>query len=429
MYLSPAGVFLSWIRGLTSLVIVLGALGMLLVWFASLPISIPEQLTSEGQPGAIRQSQSDRGLIVDRSGGLTRSPLQRLVAWRPGFDRSTALVTTAVLLLIWSFSGHYAPPARFFLRKAEPIPKLTPGTVQLLVRPDGAEIHMETRGPENAPIVILIHGWSLNSDQWVFLLREWGEQFRVVTWDLAGLGKSTASRHRNFSLETMAGDLEAVIEACEPGPVVLVGHSIGGMILLTFSRLFPKLLGTRVSKMILVHTTYTNPLRTMAMTKLFTTLQKPVVEPLLYLQIWISPLAWILNWMGYWNGTLHISASQTGFMGRERWSELDYIASFYPHGSPAIVARGALEMLKFDETDVLRKIDIPVLIVCADQDPITLCKASELMAAQILNSRLLILKPARHFGFVEHKTDFARKTAEFIWEKTTNSAGINDSNG
>ena len=42
----------------------------------------------------------------------------------------------------------------------------------------------------------------------------------------------------------------------------LLGHSIGGMIVLTFCRQFPKALGTTVNSLTLVHTTYTNPLRT-----------------------------------------------------------------------------------------------------------------------------------------------------------------------
>jgi pimeloyl-ACP methyl ester carboxylesterase len=69
-----------------------------------------------------------------------------------------------------------------------------------------------------------------------------------------------------------------------------LGHSIGGMITLTFCRLFPQALGGKVRAIALVQTTYTNPVRTTTMAVLFTALERPVIVPLLHLTIWLSPL-------------------------------------------------------------------------------------------------------------------------------------------
>jgi hypothetical protein len=65
-------------------------------------------------------------------------------------------------------------------------------------------------------------------------------------------------------------------------------YSIGGMITLTFCRLFPKALGDGVRAIALVQTTYTNPVRTTNMAGLLTALERPIIVPLLHLTIWLS---------------------------------------------------------------------------------------------------------------------------------------------
>jgi pimeloyl-ACP methyl ester carboxylesterase len=238
----------------------------------------------------------------------------------------------------------------------------------------------------------------------------------LVVWDLPGLGLSTLSKNRVFTLEEMARDLSAVIDQAGPGPVVLAGHSIGGMTILTFCRLFPHFLGTKVSKLILIHTTYVNPLQTMSMSGLYLALQKPLIEPLLYLQIWLSPLVWLMNLLSYWNGSVHSSAARSGFAGTEPRSQLDFIARFYPLDSPSVVARGGLAMLSYDATATLPTIKIPVLVIGGEQDPVTSIQASQRIATDISTARLSTLNPAKHYGLIEHHTEFARQTRHFCLE-------------
>src|SRR5206468_10043276 len=107
-------------------------------------------------------------------------------------------------------------------------------------------------------------------------------------------------------------------------PAVLVGHSIGGMITLTYCKLFPEALGSRVAGLVLAHTSYTNPVRTTQMAALYTALEKPVLIPLLYLTIALWPLAWLMNWMSYLNGSAHQSTHKTSFSGNETRGQLDF---------------------------------------------------------------------------------------------------------
>ncbi len=64
---------------------------------------------------------------------------------------------------------------------------------------------------------------------------------------LTGLGRSTRSGNGLYSLERHARDLAAVLDATVDDTTVLVGHSLGGMIVLMFCRLCPERLGRQVS--------------------------------------------------------------------------------------------------------------------------------------------------------------------------------------
>ncbi len=122
--------------------------------------------------------------------------------------------------------------------------------------------------------------------------------------------------------ENLSRDLEAVLGLTSDRPAILLGHSIGGMITLTFCRLFPEALRARVRAIALVQTTYTNPVRTTKMASLFTALERPVIVPLLHLTIWLSPLVWLSNWMSYLNGSAFLSTKSSGFAGPKLGSHL-----------------------------------------------------------------------------------------------------------
>src|SRR6185312_9471626 len=111
--------------------------------------------------------------------------------------------------------------------------------------------------------------------------------------------------NNDYSMERFATDLRAIVEWTAAPRIVLVGHSIGGMILQTYARLFPT--DSSVAGLALVHTTYKNPLRTTKHGALYSAIEKPVIVPLLYLTILFSPLAWLMNVLSYLNGSAHRS--------------------------------------------------------------------------------------------------------------------------
>jgi pimeloyl-ACP methyl ester carboxylesterase len=260
---------------------------------------------------------------------------------------------------------------------------------------------------------VLTHGWGANSTEWYYLKQQLTDRFRLIVWDLPGLGLSTRPANNDYSLTNLAHDLDAVLGLAGDKPALLLGHSIGGMIILTFCQLFPAALGKRVAGLVLVHTTYTNPVRTTRLAGLTTALERPVIVPLLHLTIWLSPLVWLMNWLSYLNGTAHLLTKAGGFAGTETWDQVEFISGFQPHAPPTVLARGMFGMLGYDATATLPTINVPTLVVPGDRDASCAPQASERIHQDIPASQLVPLAPAKHMGLIEHNQRFAELVREF----------------
>jgi pimeloyl-ACP methyl ester carboxylesterase len=188
---------------------------------------------------------------------------------------------------------------------------------------------------------------------------------------------------------------------------------MGGMINLTFCRLFPEHLGSRVAGLILVDTTYTNPVKTCIFSNLVRKLQKPLLEPVLYLTILLSPIFWLMTWLSYFNGSLYISVELSGFTGTETRGQLNFAGLLSALGSPGVLARGTLSMLKFDETQTLATINVPVLVMCGASDIATKPVASDRMAAELSYSQRVTIKPGGHMALMEQNQQFAEAVSAF----------------
>ncbi|MDN0193796.1 alpha/beta hydrolase [Streptomyces sp. S.PNR 29] len=118
-------------------------------------------------------------------------------------------------------SGPYAPPVA--------ARELT------AVSADGARLHVEVHGPDDAPAVVLAHGWACSTAFWAAQIRDLAADHRVVAYDQRGHGRSPASP--TCSAEALADDLEAVLDAAlAPGEqAVVAGHSMGGMAVMAAS--------------------------------------------------------------------------------------------------------------------------------------------------------------------------------------------------
>ncbi|HAZ02922.1 MAG: hypothetical protein A2W90_09520 [Bacteroidetes bacterium GWF2_42_66] len=94
-------------------------------------------------------------------------------------------------------------------------------------------------GPDNAPVIILIHGFPLNKSMWTNQVEALIENYRVVAYDVRGHGKSV-SGDEDFSIELFVSDLLGIMDVLKIDKAVLCGLSMGGYIALNAIENYPK---------------------------------------------------------------------------------------------------------------------------------------------------------------------------------------------
>ena len=322
-------------------------------------------------------------------------------------------LAAGITIIAWSVLG--VPVMHLigagFRREDDPAPERT-GQQQWVETSDGTRLNVEIYGNPAGPVLVFTHGWSLDSTEWFYVKRQLADTCRIVVWDLPGLGRSHGSSDGNYSLEKMAGDLSAVVNAVAPSEsVLLVGHSIGGMITQTYCRVFATEAQQRVAGLVLVHTTYQNPVTTALGAPLLQALQ-PLIAMLNYVSIPLAPLVWLSNWQSYLNGSLHIASRISSFAGGQTWGQIDYASRLCTAAWPAVVARGNLAMLEFNERETLPRIEIPTLVIGGQHDRLTKMSASQFIEQQIPHG-LLVKVDAGHLGLWERHDEVCGAIAEF----------------
>lgn len=133
------------------------------------------------------------------------------------------------------------------------------GTAAQVTTDDGLRLNAMVVERDTAPAdgltVILVHGYALAATTWHYQLRDLGDVARLVAYDQRGHGDSDRGHNSGYTVERLARDLATVIEALAPsGPIVLVGHSMGGMTVMGLAEQHPEWFGDRIIGVALVAT-------------------------------------------------------------------------------------------------------------------------------------------------------------------------------
>ena len=97
---------------------------------------------------------------------------------------------------------------------------------------DGTMLHAEAFGPDDAPTLVLAHGWTENLSYWTYQIVDLSKRgLRIVAYDLRGHGESDPAAGDDYSIARFGEDLEAVLATCVPEGrrAMVVGHSLGAM--------------------------------------------------------------------------------------------------------------------------------------------------------------------------------------------------------
>jgi pimeloyl-ACP methyl ester carboxylesterase len=259
---------------------------------------------------------------------------------------------------------------------------LSQGTVK---SKDGVEIRYQVEG-SGSPAIVFVHGWSCDRSYWRKQIDHFKRAHRVVAVDLAGHGESAAGR-KDWTMSAFGADVQAVLEALDLRGVVLVGHSMGGQVILEAARLSPD----RVAALVPVDTLEDVDGR-------FTSEE---------LDQFLAPLR-----ADFRAGT---EGFVRGFFTKFSDPDLvDRIASDMA-SAPSEIALSALENLfEYDEEAALAAVQLPIRLINADLWP------TDLEAARRHNSEieLAVMPRSGHFLMAEDPEEFNRLLARAVSELT-----------
>lgn len=273
----------------------------------------------------------------------------------------------------------------------------------VVITPDGVPLAVREVGPVDAPVtMVFVHGFCLRMGAFYFqrtrLAEKWGHRVRMVFYDQRGHGRSGEADPETYTLTQLGQDLECVLtEAAPRGAIVLVGHSMGGMTVLSHARQYPEQYGRMIVGAALISSAAEGVTRS----PLGEILKNPAVEALRFTarsapklthrgrNVSRSLIAPVLRAASY--SDLHVSRS------------LDAFSQCMMNGTPIATLVGFLRALEVhDETAGLwTLLRVPTLIACGDHDLITPDEYSRKMAASLPRSELVIVTGASHLALLD----------------------------
>ena len=277
----------------------------------------------------------------------------------------------------------------------------------VVTTPDGVPLAVREVGPVDAPVtVVFVHGFCLRMGAFHFqrmrLGERWGPSVRMVFYDQRGHGRSGDGAPETYTLTQLGKDLEAVLKVVAPrGVIVLVGHSMGGMTVLSHARQYPDLYGRRIVGAALISTAAEGVTRS----PLGEILKNPALEALRFTARSAPKLM---------HRGRNVSRSLIGpvlraasFSDLQVSRSLDAFSQRMMNGTPIPTLVGFLHALEVhDETAGLwTLLQIPTLIACGDHDLITPDEYSRKMAASLPQSELVIVTGASHLALLEKPDD------------------------
>jgi pimeloyl-ACP methyl ester carboxylesterase len=288
----------------------------------------------------------------------------------------------------------------------EPFGELHGRSVGPLESFDGTRLHVEVVDGDG-PTIVLAHGFSLDSTVWHYQIRDLPPSFRLVLYDHRGHGQSEKARRGDWSLDALARDLEVVIRTHGgPGPVALVGHSMGGMSALRFAGLFPELIGSRVAALALVNTTSADVMGGMLpgaarrFAAGFQMIQEGAVRAL------ASNAGRVDRLRGRTRDLAYLSVRYAGLGPKALPSVVEFNDRILSRTPTDVWAKLLPALLSLDVSDVLDVLDVPTLVVAGTHDKLTPPGAAERIAAAIKGSELVVIRDAGHMSFLERPQSF-----------------------
>jgi pimeloyl-ACP methyl ester carboxylesterase len=261
--------------------------------------------------------------------------------------------------------------------------------MQILVHDD---VRIDVKiGGDGDDAVVLLHGFPLTNELWSAQIAALSSTHRVVAPDLRGMGKSSVV-DGPYLMETLAGDIAAVLDALSIERATLVGHSLGGYVALAFARMYSE----RIARLALVCSRVEADSRERAKQRYALADDAEASDSIdAMLEVVIPPLF----------------AQENYREGAEIVEKIRKIAQSNTPRGLAAMQRGMA--LRDPASDIAGDLSMPVLVVAGASDRLVNLAEAEAVAGAFPNARLEVVKASGHLPMVEAPEDLNRVLAGF----------------
>jgi pimeloyl-ACP methyl ester carboxylesterase len=279
----------------------------------------------------------------------------------------------------------------------EPLAMLPPQDLGPVDAADGTRLEVRAAGPEDAPTLVFVHGFSLDLTIWHY---QWTglDGLRCVLYDQRGHGRSAHAS--DLTIEAMGLDIGAVLDAVTGDrPIVLVGHSMGAMAILSAAE--AGVLGERVAGVVLIGAASSDLLRGAMGT--ITGMLRPRLGSFataarradkIRKAVLASPTDIA--------GTL---ARLTQF-GHEAPKHLvDHVVGLAAHTSSDVWTDGLSNLMEMDLRHAIATLKVPTLVIVGEEDRVTPPAAAVELAGALPDGRLAVIPDAGHLPMLERPQD------------------------
>ncbi|MFE7721296.1 alpha/beta fold hydrolase [Nocardia rhizosphaerihabitans] len=290
---------------------------------------------------------------------------------------------------------------------------------------DGVELAVREYGRRDADLtIVLVHGHCLRTASWAAvraaLLRDYPGA-RVVCYDHRGHGDSATASRQTYNLEQLGHDLHDVLDAVAPtGPVVLVGHSMGGMTVLTYVNRYRHEIGTRIVGVGLVATAASG----LADAGFGRLLRNPIIS---VFQSAVRRAPRLMQQVKVLACKVFAPVVRAAEFGDRKVSPQVLALAEAMHNATSIVTMASfLSAFKdFDRTDALALLsEIPTLVLCGSADLMTPPSHSVAMAAAVDYADLVTIDGAGHSVILEQPARVAEAIARLVGRASSEQVQI-----
>jgi pimeloyl-ACP methyl ester carboxylesterase len=257
--------------------------------------------------------------------------------------------------------------------------------VHTIATADGGTLRVLERG--SGPPVVLVHGYTLTSAVWTLQLERWPEHgHRVVAYDQRGHGGSLAGAD-GITAASLAADLRTVLEELDLRDVVLVGHSLGGMVVQALAVEHADVVATRVARVVLLSTAargvswVDSPLRSF-------------VERAGALYGRIGPLAMGRRELGFLLASVGVGPDAPVWV-------IERAQAMTQACPPETLVAAGRVLLRFDVSTRVEAVAAPTLVVCGTHDRLTPPRESVRLVERIPGAVLEVLPRVGHLVMLE----------------------------